>query len=235
MIPTFNYLINKYNIKIKGVIHVGAHEGQETLSYINENISKVILIEANPYRFENLKESIQTGRYCTNCTPLEYIFLNQEQADILKKYTVYNYAISDVEEGFLEFNLSNYDGGVDSLFKINNFGTSSSWVNYEHVDKIKVPTITLDNLIKDKNEFNFLNIDVEGAELLVLKGSVELLKNIDFILLETQDIRRFDGSCTKQDLIDYLKNFNFKLVEYFDTGKNWGDSFFIKNKYNVIF
>jgi FkbM family methyltransferase len=230
MMIEFKDIIKKFNLQIKGVVHVGAHEGCETVNYVEQKIEKVILIEANPYRFKNLKKSIETGRYCTWCCPLTYSFFDKVQAEILKKYIVYNYAISDKKEGLLKFNLSNYDGGVDSLFKINQFGVESSWINYEHVDQVEVQTTTLDNLIKNKNEYNFLNIDVEGAELLVLKGSVDLLSNIDYIMLESQDVQRFDGSCLKTEVIEFLKKFNFNLVEYFDTGKQWGDCFFIKNE-----
>lgn len=230
MMYLFKDLINKYNLKIKGIVHVGAHEGAETVNYVSENIQNVILIEANPYRFENLKKSIQIGRYCVWCSPLKYEFFNEDHAKILKKYITYNYAISDISQGFLKFNLSNHDGGVDSLFKINNFGVESSWIDYKHISQIEVPTTTLDFLIKNKEEYNFLNIDVEGAELLVLKGSEELLKNIDYILLESQDAQRFDGSCLKNEIVNFLKKFKFSLVEYFDTGKQWGDCFFIKNE-----
>lgn len=223
-------LIKQFNLKIKGVVHVGAHEGAETFNYVSENIEKVILIEANPYRFENLKKSIESGRYCVWCSPLKYEFFNESEAKVLKNYIIYNYAISDISEGFLKFNLSNHDGGVDSLFKINEFGIKSSWTDYKHINQIEVQTTNLDTLIKNKNEYNFLNMDVEGAELLVLKGSRELLKNIDYILLESQDIQRFDGSCLRDEVIEFLKEFKFSLVKYFDTGKQWGDCLFIKNE-----
>lgn len=228
MMLDFNQLLEKYNIKINGVLHVGAHEGGETLTYVRAGIKDVILVEANPFRFSNLTESLNTGRYVTWCSPLTYEKFNSSDAEIVKGYKAYNYAVSDKEDGTITFNLSNYDGGTDSIFKINEWGRDSSWVPYQHIAEIEVPTITLDRLVENKDTYNFLNMDVEGAELIVLSGATEVLKHLDCIMLETQDKIRFDGSCTKQQLIEFLDGHGFELKEYHDTGKEWGDCFFIK-------
>lgn len=230
MMLDFNQLLEKYNIKINGIIHVGAHEGMETVAYVKHNVKDVILVEANPFRFSNLTESLNTGRYVTWCSPLTYSYFSVNEADILKGYKAYNYAVSDRDEGTIAFNLSNYDGGTDSIFKINEWGRDSSWVPYEHTAEIDVPTITLDKLVENKETYNFLNMDVEGAELLVLSKATEVLKNLDCIMLETQDKIRFEGSCTREELIEFLKPHGFELKEYHDTGKEWGDCLFIKNK-----
>jgi len=228
MMLSFEDLVKKYQIKIKGIIHVGAHEGGETFNYVKSGIKDVILVEANPFRFNNLTESINTGRYVTWCSPLTYKYFDPDDALILKNYKLYNYAVSDKNEGTITFNLSNYDGGTDSIFKINDWGRDSSWVPYQHISEIEVPTITLDKLIEEKQKYNFLNMDVEGAELLVLNGATETLKHLDVLMLETQDKIRFEGSCTKQELIEFLKLHGFELKEYHDTGKMWGDCLFLK-------
>jgi FkbM family methyltransferase len=224
----FDQLLKKYNIKINGIIHVGTHEGGETLTYVRAGITDVILVEANPFRFSNLTESLSTGRYVTWCSPLKYEKFNSAEAEILKEYKAYNYAVSDKEDGTITFNLSNFDGGTDSIFKINEWGRDSSWAPYEHIAEIEVPTTTLDKIVKNKSNYNFLNMDVEGAELMVLRGANEVLKYMDCIMLETQDKIRFEGSCTRQQLIEFLDGYGFELKEYHDTGKEWGDCLFLK-------
>jgi FkbM family methyltransferase len=230
MMLDFNQLLEKYDIKIKGILHVGAHEGGETLVYVKAGIKNVLLVEANPFRFSNLTESLNTGRYCVWCSPLKYEYFNESESQILKGYKAYNYAVSNRDEGTITFNLSNYDGGTDSIFKINEWGRDSSWVPYEHIAEIEVPTITLDKLVENKDTYNFLNMDVEGAELIVLSGATKVLKHLDCIMLETQDKIRFEGSCTREQLIEFLKPHGFELKEYHDTGKEWGDCLFLKNK-----
>ncbi len=126
MMLDFNQLLEKYDIKIKGILHVGAHEGGETLAYVKAGIKNVLLVEANPFRFSNLTESLNTGRYCVWCSPLKYEYFNESESQILKGYKAYNYAVSNRDEGTITFNLSNYDGGTDSIFKINEWGRDSS-------------------------------------------------------------------------------------------------------------
>jgi len=60
MMLDLTQLLEKYNIKIKGIVHVGAHEGMETPNYVRAGITDVILVEANPFRFSNLTESLNT-------------------------------------------------------------------------------------------------------------------------------------------------------------------------------
>lgn len=228
MMLDFDQLLEKYNIKINGIIHVGAHEGMETVAYVKHNVKDVILVEANPFRFSNLTESLNTGRYVTWCSPLTYSYFSVNEAEILKGYKAFNYAVSDKEDGTITFNLSNFDGGTDSIFKINEWGRDSSWAPYEHVAEIEVPTTTLDKIVENKANYNFLNMDVEGAELMVLRGASEVLKHMDCIMLETQDKIRFEGSCTRQQLVEFLDGYGFELKEYHDTGKEWGDCLFLK-------
>lgn len=228
MMLDFDQLLEKYNIKINGIIHVGAHEGMETVAYVKHNVKDVILVEANPFRFSNLTESLNTGRYVTWCSPLTYSYFSVSDAEILKGYKAFNYAVSDKEDGTITFNLSNFDGGTDSIFKINEWGRDSSWAPYEHVAEIEVPTTTLDKIVENKANYNFLNMDVEGAELMVLRGASEVLKHMDCIMLETQDKIRFEGSCTRQQLVEFLDGYGFELKEYHDTGKEWGDCLFLK-------
>ena len=40
MLITLIDLISKYNLTIKGIIHIGAHYGQEYSSYVENNIKK---------------------------------------------------------------------------------------------------------------------------------------------------------------------------------------------------
>jgi hypothetical protein len=83
----------------------------------------------------------------------------------------------------------------------------------------------------DINEFNFLNVDVEGAELEVLEGFKEHLNKIDYIFIEVSVNSRFEGSeATLETVNNYLGNQGFKIVEISSSIYNlgWGDAFYIK-------
>jgi FkbM family methyltransferase len=230
MIFDFPELVQRHKMTIKGIIHVGAHEAGEIHLYSALGIKDVVLIEANPKRFNNLLHTLKNGMCNAGCSPLTYINLPDNLASITKNYIAYNYVVysKDIEE--IDFHLTSADGGADSIYKITIEGSNNSWCNYTNIDTIKVPTITLDKLITNKKTYNFLNLDVEGAELDALEGAVDLLDNIDYILCETQYKERFKDSPTHNIIESFLNKKGFCCVDKTDTylSLNWGDALFIK-------
>ena len=81
------------------------------------------------------------------------------------------------------------------------------------------------------NFANFLSIDIQGAELLALKGMGDLLKYFDYLYKINKDYV-YKNCCLVNEIDDYLKNFNFERVETKWTNQNWGDGFYIKK--NVL-
>ena len=242
MLSNFQDLIAKHNLKIDGVLHIGAHEGAEMLDYAKANIRYAILVEANPIRFKNLQKSIEGKRYPTWCSPLTYAPLPDDIKDNTKFYA-YNYAVSDVDHVRVNLNVSDHDGGMDSLLQINDHGSKTAWVPYKHVDTVETYTIMIDSLmylhgtrfihVTKANKLirpNFLNMDIEGAELIALRGAHHTLKHTDYILVETQDTPRFEGSCTKSELSSFLLQYGFKEADYFPSPYDWGDTLYIKEK-----
>jgi FkbM family methyltransferase len=77
----------------------------------------------------------------------------------------------------------------------------------------KVETNTLDNFCESKqiNKIDILKIDVECAELEVLTGGKNILKNTNIIQIEIMDFKNnFDKKY--QEVITVLENYNFKLI-----------------------
>lgn len=76
---------------------------------------------------------------------------------------------------------------------------------------------------------NFLNIDVQGYELNVLKGSINTLHSIDYIYTEINNKELYEN-CTMIDDLDIFLN-DFKRVETSYCGSyGWGDAFYIRKK-----
>ena len=45
MLIDFNYIKDKYNLDITGIVHVGAHYGEEIPSYLEQGIKKIVCFE----------------------------------------------------------------------------------------------------------------------------------------------------------------------------------------------
>ena len=126
-------------------------------------------------------------------------------------------------------------------FNISNHLQSSSLLDFKQhkmyypelsnvIDIIKLKTKKLDTVIKenniDMNKFNTLMMDVQGVEKLVLDGFTENIKYIDYIYTEINFEEMYSDCVLFSELDQYLKMHNFKLIEYFDTKKGWGDALY---------
>jgi FkbM family methyltransferase len=92
---------------------------------------------------------------------------------------IYNYAAWNVDD--LEMNFYCPPSNQDSSSLIEQKG-----------DVIKTNTITVSSLFERENlnfsDYDFLNIDTEGAELQVLEGIGDNIKNFKFIVIEVSDL-----------------------------------------------
>jgi hypothetical protein len=79
-------------------------------------------------------------------------------------------------------------------------------------------------------KYNFLNIDVQGYELEVLKGATKVLSGIDYIISEVNCDEVYEGCPDISEIDSFLSPFSFTRVETDWAGGIWGDALYIKNK-----
>ena len=206
LIPLDN-LVSKYNFKFKGILHVGAHECEELFSY-EEYISrdKILWIEA-------LEDKVQNSK-------LSYPGILIENA-----------VVSDKVETV--------------TFKRSNNGQSSSFLDFGlheilhpdvwFVESFQVETKLLKNIICDYDiDFNFLNLDIQGAELKALKGMENYLTKVDYIYTVVNSDYVYKYCSLIGEIDDYLGLFGFTRVEtVWSEECQWGDAFYI-NLYSGI-
>ena len=71
-------------------------------------------------------------------------------------------------------------------------------------------------------------MDIQGAELLALKGSSDTLKNIDYVYLEVNEKELYTGCGLLSEVDEYLKEKGFTRVEINMTPHGWGDAFYTR-------
>ena len=76
---------------------------------------------------------------------------------------------------------------------------------------------------------NFVNIDIQGAELLALKGMTATLPYIDYLYLEVYTKHLYKDCALLPEIRAFFKPFGFALQELQMTPHGWGDAFFVKN------
>jgi hypothetical protein len=96
--------------------------------------------------------------------------------------------------------------------------------------QVKLKTVRLDKFCQNKMEgINFVNLDIQGAELMALRGMGNLLDNVDYIYLEVNLIHVYKGGTRLHQLDYFLGKKGFLRVEMKMTKAHWGDAFYIKS------
>ena len=136
-----------------------------------------------------------------------------------------NAIVSDVEED-VTFNISN-NGQSSSIL---DFGLHSYF--HPHVYYVKSfqrkTNLLKDILPKYNIEYNFLTLDIQGAELKALKGMEDYLPMVDYIYTEVNSDYVYKNCVLITELDEYLKQFNLIRVETKWTQFKWGDAFYIR-------
>lgn len=210
MLIPFSELFKKYKINPIGAFHVGASLGQEADEYYKNGIKHTLWIEALPDIYSQLLINL----------------LPYKNAIAIKE------CVSDVDGKEIQFNVANNEGQSSSLLQ---FGThTKEHPTVKFINRIKMETIRLDTLIEkyllDMDKYDFLNIDLQGAELLALKGLGKYLEGFKYLYLEVNRAPLYVGCPMVEEIDEYLKPFGFERVETKWTGAGWGDGFYILKK-----
>lgn len=208
MILDLKALYGKYNMKVTGVIHIGAHFGEEHKTYKELGIQDICYFEPVNKTFNELKKRVG------------------DDAQLFK------YALGN-ENKMMKMFVEDADAyGCSSLLE-----PSDNYKNIPFTFGEEVEMRRLDDIEYDFSNFNFINLDVQGYELEVLKGGENLLENVDYIMSEVNRITpqkplEYKDCALVEELIEFLEKYEFKLVEVNWAGVSWGDGFFIKTKVN---
>ena len=197
-------LIEKHNMNIKGVLHIGAHFGEENNVYNQIGIKKRIFFEPLSSNFTRLKENLG------------------EEYSLIKK------ALGNENKEISMFVEKANSGQSSSLLKPVLHLTQYPHITFDDTEVVEM--VRLDDSGIDLEGYNFINIDVQGYELEVFKGAEKTLENVDYIMSEINRDEVYENCARIEQLIEFLKPYGFEFVEETWDGGTWGDGFFIKNK-----
>ena len=134
--------------------------------------------------------------------------------------------VSDVIET-VRFNVSN-NGQSSSMLDFGLHSTFHPQVHY--VTCFETETKLLKDVICNYDiSYNFLNLDIQGAELKALKGMEEYLNSVDYIYSEVNSDYVYKNCALVKEIDEYLLKFGLHRVEtkwYGDC--KWGDAFYIR-------
>ncbi|MBD2150278.1 FkbM family methyltransferase [Pseudanabaena sp. FACHB-1277] len=178
------------------VIDIGASRGTFTQSLqIVYGIKKGLLIEPQPILCDQLK---------------------QKFAD--PQFVIYECAIADSERT-QKMEVLNWDYSSSLLEVKRDIDNVNSILNLEVNQTIDCKVRTLDNILQEihwKETIDLLKIDIQGAELMALKGAEQTLKRTKMIFTEVSFRRLYENAPVFQEVYDYLHDQGFKLLTVSD-------------------
>lgn len=94
----------------------------------------------------------------------------------------------------------------------------------------KVITSRLDQIISTEDEVNFINLDIQGAELQALLGLGKLIDTVTEIYTEVNKGEVYKECAKVWEIDDYLNSLGFKrTATRWAKGADWGDALYTRN------
>lgn len=190
-----------WGLKVTGLIHAGAHKGEEAPVYSALGFGAVTWIEAIPKLAKELEAVIQPPSKVINATLW---------SSPGKKMT---------------FKVTN-SSGSSSLFELKNHKIEYPQIHVKEV--IDVKTQTLDQLNVSGPEKNMIVLDLQGAEYEALVGAKQTLSGIDYVITEVNRRELYEGIKLVTDLDGLLKTDEFIRVATRWTRRGWGEALYIR-------
>lgn len=199
MLMDFASLVETYDLKLDGVLHLGAHLAEEAPLYAAHD-TPVLWVEGNE-----------------KVLPKIHHVLRRYPKQSLVHALVWSE--DDVEKAF---NVTNHDGMSSSLLE---FGTHPTFSpDTVFVDKVTMTTTTVDTIVEREGfRATGLVMDLQGCEGPALLGAKRLLPHLEWVLTEVNCEEVYQG-CTRIEQLDQML-VGFRRVEtYWVPGQGWGDA-----------
>jgi len=218
MLINIEDFFKKLNIKTKGVIHLGAHKGEELNFYRKLKVKNILLYEANRKLINYLK-----------IKSFFFNFLFKMNIKVINK-VIYN------ENKNCQLNITSNTQSSSIL----NLGLHKKlYPNIVKNEESLVDGATLNSEFKNFyniDNFNILNMDIQGSELLALLGANQIINKLDAVYTEINYDYVYEDCALINEIDDYLIKYDFTRIATETIKDNngsdvWGDALYVKKKF----
>jgi len=201
----FQRLFEKAGIAPRGVIHLGGHIGNDLAAWMLLGIKSLLLVEPNPKLFRELQRNIQF---------VQLVSSTLDSLLDLKPTAVHavQLAIGD-RVGTVELTVPEANSEFGSVLgeRLEHAGDRAAAARY--IVEMK----PLDALMADlrgssaASDYNVLYMNIEGAELMALRGATRTLEHVDFVYLEANTKQNYPDNPTPEQIAAFLDDHGFRL------------------------
>lgn len=211
MLIPMHELQDRHMVRPTGILHIGGHVGEEADAYDSAGVKNVVWVEPHPDAYPSLVQNVG-GR---------------------PGHLTFQVAASDVDHQEVP------------LYKASNICSSSLLPMAKHLEKhpdvspcgtVQVSTIRMDSLLwrhgLKPTDYQMANLDIQGAELLALRGMDSWLTTGRWIYTEVNTEELYKGCVLLPELEAFLLERRFRLSEIrlFSKSHGWGDALFSREQ-----
>jgi FkbM family methyltransferase len=195
------------------VVHVGAHEGQEVASYLAAGARRIVLVEANPQHAASLRER----------------FGSRPEVRVVE-------CAAGAEPGTAQLYLHTSRSGDTQSASLLDLAELGEVGTVRTAGAIEVEVRTLDDIAAGE-PCDLLVVDVQGAELLALKGATALLRSVRAVICEIELRPLYEGAPSEAAVAELLAGAGLERADalYYElttaAGERrlaWGDVLFVR-------
>jgi FkbM family methyltransferase len=208
------------------IFDIGACEGESSVRYSRQfPNARVCCFEPIPSNFKLIQHNIAEFE--------------------ASKVQAFEICLSD-KDGEAEFHVSSgkpdefngkdvdweFGNKSSSLLPPDKLLATNKWLEFKN--EIKVSTIKLDTFLSREkiDQIDFAHMDVQGAELMVLRGAGNKINVIKNIWLEVESIPLYEGQPVKKDVESFMSNLGYvKLIDTVDEVA--GDQFWSRREWLI--
>jgi FkbM family methyltransferase len=206
---TLKELCDRHRVRPRGIIHIGAHYAEEREIYQSMGVENVLWIEADPNNMPQLQANVAS--------------LPGHRA--------------------LQACISKEDGKATPFFRTNNAGESSSMLpmgthkemfrDIHVTEQTTLQTVTFGKLVRDAeinlDNYDFLVMDIQGAELMALQGFGDLLHRFNGAYLEVNVEPLYQGCALMNEIDEFFDAEGLTRRETLITQRQYGDALYLRD------
>jgi FkbM family methyltransferase len=191
----------------KGILHLGGGQAEELDWYNSLRPQKVLWIEANIYTLGIIQNKIKDYPH----------------------HSVVHALLDEIDDQDRNFYITN-NFGSSSMLPLHDHKIFYPTVHVKHIVQMKGTTVDtlLHRLSIEANSFDMANLDLQGAELIVLRGMKTVLPCLKWIFIEVNFKEMYKGCALVGEVNKLLTENGFKLTNTTNTGMGWGECVYVK-------
>jgi FkbM family methyltransferase len=197
----FARFLADHGVPPRGVVHVGAHFGEELETYLAYGFERILYVEANPAVFARLAQHVAFWN--------QWLEVVEERFGLARRprITAVNCAAAE-RGGHAALHVAEQDPLSSILVPID--------PSIRLRGHVEVEQRTVDDLVAAAgwplSSISMLSVDAQGAEHLVLEGAAGLLRHIDLAIIEVNYRLRYEGGETVEQLDHRMEAAGFRQV-----------------------